>query len=175
MRLALASILALALPTSGAADEVYGSKGMFEAGASAGMVLAPDLRSINLAPVFGWFVTDNLELAAIISASNLKAGDDTATAYAALVEPAYHVPFNASTFGFLGMGVGVAYVDELGAGLDIAPRVGLKVMMGTRGVLAPSLSYEYTTHNVDPDEMKNVALVAVASAVRINIGYAAMW
>jgi hypothetical protein len=45
-------------------------------------------------------------------------------------------------------------------------------------VLTPSLSYEYTTHNVDSTpigEMQDVTVVAVSSALRANIGYTVMW
>jgi hypothetical protein len=69
-------------------------------------------------------------------------------------------------------------VSELGAGFAVAPRVGMNFMIGRSGVLTPSLSYEYTTHDVDSvsdGDMQNTSLVAVSSALRINIGYTAMW
>jgi hypothetical protein len=156
----------------------YGRKGVLELGGYAGMMIAPGFRNVNLSPTFGWFVADNIELSAIGGVSNIKAGDQSSTVWSALLEPSYHVPFNRTTFGFLGMGVGAAYVSGLGAGLAVAPRIGANVLVGRSGVLTPSLSYEYTTHNVetvDEDEMKNITLVAVSSALRINIGYTAMW
>lgn len=173
VRTVLASLLAL-VPAFARADD-YAERGTFELGANAGLMLAPELRNINVAPFFGWFVSDNLELSAIAAVSNIAAGDDSATVFSSLVEPSYHVPIDPGTFAFVGMGVGVAYENDLGAGLVVAPRIGANVVMGRRSVLTPSLSYEYTTHNVDADEMKNVALVAVASALRMNIGYTAMW
>jgi hypothetical protein len=156
----------------------YGRKGVLELGGYAGMMIAPGFRNVNVSPMFGWFVADNIELSAIAGVSNIKAGDQSSTVWSALVEPSYHVPFNRSTFGFLGMGVGAAYVSGLGAGLAVAPRIGANVLVGRSGVLTPSLSYEYTTHNVESvneDDMKNITLVAVSSALRINIGYTAMW
>jgi hypothetical protein len=178
VRTALASLITL-VPSLALAEAPveagYGQRGMFELGASAGMMLAPDFHNINVAPIFGWFVADNLELSAIFGIANIQAGDQSSTVWDALVEPSYHVPIDHATFGFLGMGVGTAYVSELGVGLAVAPRIGANVMVGDRGVLTPSLSYEYTSHNVDPDEMKNIALVAVSSALRLNIGYTTMW
>ena len=156
----------------------YGRKGVLELGGSAGLMLAPGFRNVNFAPMVGWFVADNLELSGILGVSNIKAGDSSATVWSALVEPSYHVPFNRSMFGFIGMGIGAAYVSELGAGLAVAPRIGANFLVGRSGVLTPSLSYEYTTHNVDTiDETmgKNITLVAVSSALRVNIGYTAMW
>jgi hypothetical protein len=128
--------------------------------------------------MLGWFVSDNLELSAIVGVTNIKAGGESSTVWSALAEPSYHIPFNRTTFGFLGMGIGAAYVSGLGTGLAVAPRIGANVLVGRSGVLTPSLSYEYTTHNVDTvseDDMKNITLVAVSSALRINIGYTAMW
>lgn len=156
----------------------YGRAGVLELGGSAGLMIASGFRNVNFAPMIGWFVADNLELSAIMGVTNIKAGSESATVFSALVEPSYHVPWNRSMFGFVGMGLGAAYVSELGGGLAVAPRIGAKFLVGRSGVLSPSLSYEYTTHNVDTvdEEMgKDVALVAVSSALRINIGYTAMW
>lgn len=178
MRAALATIIALAPALALADDETvngYGRKGVFELGGHTGMMISPGFRNVNVSPLFGWFVADNLELAAIAGISNIKAGDHSTTVLSALVEPSYHVPINPSTFGFLGMGIGSAYVTGLGPGLAVSPRLGAKVLVGASGVLTPSLSYEYTTHNVDEGSMNNVTLDAVSSALRINIGYTAMW
>lgn len=156
----------------------YGRAGVLELGGSAGLMIAPDFRNVNIAPSIGWFVADNLELSGILGVSNIKAGDESATVWSALVEPSYHLPFNRTMFGFLGMGIGAAYVSELGTGLAVAPRIGANFLIGRSGVLTPSLSYEYTTHNVDnvsSGDMRDVTLVSVSSALRFNVGYTAMW
>ncbi|MDQ3369709.1 MAG: hypothetical protein M3680_30165 [Myxococcota bacterium] len=156
----------------------YGRAGVLELGGSAGLMMATGFRNVNFAPMIGWFVADNVELSAILGVSNIKAGAESATVFSALVEPSYHVPFNRSTFGFLGLGLGAAYVSELGGGLAVAPRIGAKFLVGRSGVLTPSLSYEYTTHNVDAvgeNMERDVTLVAVSSSLRINVGYTAMW
>ena len=156
----------------------YGRPGVLELGGSAGLNIAPDFRNVNVSPTIGWFIADNLELSGILGVSNIKAGTETSTVWSALVEPSYHVPFNRTTFGFLGMGIGAAYVSPLGAGLAVAPRIGANVMVGRSGVLTPSLSYEYTTHDINSTptgQMQDITLLAVSSALRINIGYTAMW
>ena len=175
----------VALPDTGIVEQAgiggptaYGRAGVLELGGSAGMVLAPGFRNVNFAPMVGWFVSDNIELSGILGVSNIRAGDSSATVWSALVEPSYHIPMNRSMFGFFGMGIGAAYVSELGAGLAVAPRIGFNFMVGRSGVLTPSLSYEYTTHNVttiDEDMNEDITLVAVSSSMRINIGYTAMW
>ena len=156
----------------------YGRPGVLELGGSAGLMIAPDFRTVNVSPSIGWFVAENLELSAILGVTNIKAADNQATVWSALIEPSYHLPFNRTTFAFLGMGVGAAYEHVLGTGLAVAPRVGANLLVGRSGVLTPSLSYEYTTHNVETNpvgDMRDVTLLAVSSALRINIGYTAMW
>jgi hypothetical protein len=156
----------------------YGRAGVLELGGSAGLVLASDFRNVNVSPSIGWFVTDNLQLSAIFGISNIKAEDEDATVLSAVVEPSYHLPFNRTTFGFMGIGVGGAYISGLGGGFAVAPRIGANLMVGRSGILTPSLSYEYTTHSVEDagDEMgKDLALVAVSSALRVNVGYTVMW
>jgi hypothetical protein len=175
----------VALPPGGVVEQAgvggtvgYGRAGVLELGGSAGLMIAPDFRNVNVAPSIGWFVADNLELSAILSVSNIKAGDESATVWSGVIEPSYHLPFNRTMFGFLGMGIGAAYINDLGAGLAVAPRIGANFLVGRSGVLTPSLSYEYTTHNVesrDTGDMQDITVVAVSSALRVNIGYTAMW
>ncbi len=157
----------------------YGRAGVLELGGSAGFTMAQDIRVLNFSPSVGWFLVDNFELSGILDVANMKAGGDSATIWSALVEPSFHLPFNRSMFGFIGMGVGASYVSELGAGMAVAPRVGMDFLVGRSGVLRPSLSYQYTTHdaNAGTDDMgnTNVTLVAVSSALRFNIGYSTMW
>jgi hypothetical protein len=176
----------MTLPPGGVVEQAgvggtvgYGRAGVLELGGAAGLMIAPDFRDINFSPSIGWFVADNLELSAILGISNIKADEEEATVFSALVEPSYHLPFNRTMFGFLGMGIGAAYVDDLGGGLAVAPRIGANFLVGRSGVLTPSLSYMYTTHEIDDAgtdmQGRDVALLAVSSSLRINIGYTAMW
>jgi hypothetical protein len=151
----------------------YGRAGVLELGGAAGFTAATDLTQVNVAPSIGWFVADNLELTGIMDFAYAKAGDQDGTIVTALVEPSYHLPFNRTTFGFLGMGMGVSYVDGPGAGFAVAPRLGANLMVGRSGVLTPSLSWQYTTH--DTMETQQGALLVVSSAVRANVGYTVMW
>jgi hypothetical protein len=152
----------------------YGRAGVLELGGSAGFQVASDYRAMNFSPTIGWFLADNLELSGIVSVSNIKAGDNSSTVWSALIEPSYHLPFNRSVFGFLGLGVGASYVSGLGTGLALAPRLGMNILVGRSGVLTPSVSYQYTSH----DSMitaENITVLAVSSSTRFNIGYTAMW
>jgi hypothetical protein len=168
------------LPDTGVVEQAgvggvvgYGRAGVLELGGSAGLQMSSQFRSISVNPSIGWFVADNLELSAILGVNNIKAGDNSATMWSAVIEPSYHLPFNRSTFGFLGMGVGAAYEQQLGAGLAVAPRIGANFLVGRSGVLTPSLQYQYITHNSMVQD--NVTVVALTSALSVNVGYTAMW
>lgn len=172
---------AASLPVGGVVEQAgvggpvgYGRPGVLELGGAFGLTMASGIRDVNFSPSVGWFLADNLELSAIGSVANVKAADASATVWSALVEPSYHVPFNRTMFGFLGMGVGAAYEQKLGAGLAVAPRIGANFLVGRSGILTPALSYEYITHNA-MDTQSDVTVVAVTSALRVNVGYTAMW
>jgi hypothetical protein len=152
----------------------YGRPGVLELGGSLGLIVASGMRDMNMSPSLGWFVADNLELSAIASVSNVKAGGTDATVWSAVIEPSYHLPFNRTMFGFMGLGIGAAYEQKLGAGFAVAPRIGANFLVGRSGILTPALSYEYITHNA-MDSEDSVTLLAVTSALRVNVGYTAMW
>jgi hypothetical protein len=179
----------VALPPGGLVEQAgiggtvgYGRAGVLELGGSAGLVLAADFRNVNVSPSIGWFIADNFQLSGILGVSHVNVEEDgvdnDATVFSALVEPSYHLPFNRSMFGFLGLGVGGSYISSLGGGFALAPRIGANFLVGRSGILTPSLSYEYTTHSIDDagDDMgRDLALVAVSSALRVNVGYPVMW
>jgi hypothetical protein len=159
----------------------YARAGVLELGGSAGLTMAQDIRALNFSPSIGWFLVDNFELSGILDVANLKAGEgNSATIWSALAEPSFHLPFNRSMFGFVGIGVGASYVSQLGAGMAVAPRIGMDFLVGRSGILRPSLSYQYTTHDANAsgnsmDGTADVTLVAISSALRFNIGYSSMW
>ena len=155
----------------------YGRAGVLELGGSAGFTFASDYRNLNIAPSIGWFVADNMELSAILSISNIKAGGSSSTLWSALIEPSYHIPFNRSMFAFAGMGLGASHVSSLGTGFAIAPRVGMNFMVGRSGILTPSISYQYTTIDTGMagTNTGDVTVVALTSALQVNMGYTAMW
>lgn len=156
----------------------YGRAGVLELGGSAGFVAASEFTNITISPSIGWFVADNLQLSGRLSFTYVSADDgmgaeQDGSITTALIEPSYHLPFNRSVFGFLGMGMGAAYVSGPGVGFALAPRVGANLMVGRSGVLTPALSWQYTTH--ETMETQNGALLVVSSAVMANIGYTVMW
>ena len=120
-------------------------------------------------------------LTGILDMAYAKAGGDDGMITTLLVEPSYHLPFNRTTFGFLGMGIGGSYIKGPGLGFAVAPRVGANMMVGRSGILTPSLAWQYTTHDsmdigggTAPGETSTQVLV-VTSALRAQIGYTVMW
>ena len=153
----------------------YGRAGVLELGGSAGFRAGSGFSQVSVAPSVGWFVADNLQLSAIMDVTHVSMNDEGSTVVTGLVEPSYHLPFNRSIFGFLGFGLGASYVSELGGGFAMAPRIGANMTVGRSGILTPSLSWQYTTTDVMTEDQNDTAVVAVSSAVRVNVGYTVMW
>ena len=65
----------------------YGRTGVLELGGAAGLTIAQDMRAVNFSPSVGFFIVDNFELSAILDATNLKAGSESANIWSALAEP----------------------------------------------------------------------------------------
>jgi hypothetical protein len=157
----------------------YGRAGVLELGGSAGLTAGTDITQLNIAPSIGWFIADNLELTGILDLAYADLGQDSSLITTLLVEPSYHLPFNRTTFGFLGMGMGASYVDGPGLGFAVAPRIGANFMVGRSGILTPSLAWQYTTHDAmdvaTGDDNTQGALLVVSSALRAQVGYTVMW
>lgn len=154
----------------------YGRAGALELGASAGLVVASGFRAVSVAPTFGAFISDHLRISGIASVASFKAGASSTTLWSALGEVGYHNPLGPAAFWFIAGGAGVTYATDMSAGLIVAPRIGINVLVGTHGVLTPSLAYEYTTLDAPTDAaVSDVTKAAVGSIVRANLGYAITW
>src|SRR5690606_15703636 len=150
----------------------YGRAGVLELGGSAGLTAAAGFTAASFSPMVGWFVADNLQLSGIIGIHYLNDADasDGATMFNVLIEPSYHLPFSRQVFGFLGIGMGGAHIEEAGFGFSIAPRLGANLLVGRSGILTPSLSYQYTTHDTMKREGGTATFAAVSTALMANIG-----
>ena len=148
-------------------------KGTREMGISGGLMMSGKFRQLSIAPQIGWFFSDNMSLSAVISLTNVEANEKSATTYAAIAEPAYHVPIGGTAFGFLGMGIGAAYIDTIGLGLAVVPRLGVKIKIGEKGFLVPSLQYSYITRKQMTEN--DIDTSSLTSAMMMNLGYNRMW
>ena len=152
----------------------YGRPGMNELGGSAGLTVASGLHGVGVAPSFGRFVADDIELSAIVGGVALDAGGRSATLWSMLGEPSYHVPLTPTIRGLLGMGIGVLYERALGTQLAVVPRIGVSFLTGGCGVITPALAYTYVTHAASAAQ-PDVAVPAAASTLQLQIGYAVTW
>jgi hypothetical protein len=151
----------------------YGRAGVLELGGFAGMTAASGFMATNINPTIGWFFADNMQLSAILGLSHVRTETDSATMVSVLAEPSYHLPFSRSAFGFLGLGIGTAYHGDQGLGFALAPRIGANFMVGRSGILSPSVSYQYNSH--ETEEMEGNTYVVMSTALAANIGYTVMW
>jgi hypothetical protein len=151
----------------------YGRAGVLELGGSAFVTKATDLTQVNFSPSVGWFFMDNLEISAILGVNYSRVAGIGRTYVNALVEPSFHIPFSDQAFGFLGLGVGMAFAQGPGTGFALAPRVGANIMVGRSGILTPALNVAYTTHDVQT--APNGALLGVSVSYGLGLGYTVMW
>jgi hypothetical protein len=151
----------------------YARAGVLELGGSAGFTAGGGMTQVNVAPSIGWFVADNLELTGILDVAHASTDNGDGTLVTAMAEPSYHLPFTRTAFGFFGLGVGAAYVKGPGMAFAMAPRLGGNFLVGRSGILTPSVSWQYNTH--DTMDTTQGVLLQVSSAVRANIGYTVMW
>ncbi|MBL9014839.1 MAG: hypothetical protein JNL83_11720 [Myxococcales bacterium] len=161
------------LDQNAATGEPVLGKGLREVGVSGGLMMSAKFRTLSIAPQIGWFFSDNMSLSAVVSLTNVEANEQSATTYAVLAEPAYHVPVGGSAFGFLGMGVGAAYIDTIGLGLAIQPRLGVKIRIGERGFLVPALQYSYISRSQMTEN--DIGTSSLTSAMMMSLGYNSLW
>jgi hypothetical protein len=138
-----------------------------------GFMIAPEFHSATVAPSYGWFIADSVQLSTILGLTNIKAGDSNATIITTTLEPSYHLKLDEKTYAFAGAGFGYSYVQDLGSGITFTLRVGTQFMIGESGVFSPSVSYDLRTNK--NDQMSGLAEIASESALRINLGYTTIW
>jgi hypothetical protein len=163
--------------------QAYGRAGVLELGGSAGLRSGSGNTIINFDPMVGLFIVDNVQLSGILGLSyaNIEDGmgnSNSDTFFKLLVEPSFHLPFSETLFGFLGVGVGLAYAPSGGGdgefGFALSPRLGANVLIGRSGILTPSLSVDYATTEVITTP-GGQSLLGVSTAIGLNIGYTIMW
>jgi len=158
--------------------QAYGRAGVLELGGAIGYAGADQYTQFRATPSIGWFFADNLQLSFLPSVRYLEVGGADSLALTAVVEPSYHLPFNDTTFGFMGLGIGASAAeapgsDDMEAGLLIAPRLGMNFLVGRSGILTPYFNVEYSTS--DAFSTSQGTVIAVDIAWGGNIGYTVMW
>ncbi len=162
----------------------FAHAGVIELGGSIGLTLASGLVDFNVSPTVGYFIADNIQLSVLSGISYIKQDGAKGAAFARLLlEPSYHLPLNDALFIFMGLGFGGTYAERVDFGFAVAPRIGLKIMVGRSGILTPSISYVYSTNDLAtnvpaPGETttgETGTVATVSGALVANIGYTVMW
>lgn len=151
----------------------YAQKGILELGGSFSLVNATDFLSIGVAPTAGWFFIDNVSLSLIPQVSYVKAGDEPVKIRTVvLLEPGFHMQMAGPIFAFFGAGVGVAYEKQVGTGMALSPRAGLKVLAGGSGVLTAAFEYVYSANQKSE---KPTADDPNSATYGVRAGYSVAW
>jgi uncharacterized protein YecE (DUF72 family) len=123
----------------------YAERNVLELGGSVSLVRANAFTQVGAVPTFGWFFIDYVQVSLLPSIEYVKTAKAPAKSrYAALIESSFHVHVVGPVFAFFGAGTGFVYEKETGAGLAIAPRLGMSLLIGGSGVLKLALTYVYT-------------------------------
>jgi hypothetical protein len=173
-------VAAPAVPDTGVTEQAgiggtqaYGRAGVLELGGSMGFARASDFTQLTVSPSVGWFFMDNVQISGIVGFNYINAGGRDSTYMTVLAEPSFHIPFTRSLFGFFGIGAGLGYAQGPGAGLAVAPRIGMNIMVGRSGILTPALQLVYST--TEAVQTPQGTLLAVSTSFGANVGYTVMW
>lgn len=151
----------------------YAQQGILEMGGSLSFVNATKFMSLGFAPTAGWFFIDNVSLTLIPQINYVKAGGEVARLRAVvLVEPGFHMQMSGPLFAFFGAGVGVAYERQVGAGMALSPRAGLKVLVGGSGVLTTVFEYVYSANQKSEEPTTDDPNSATYG---VRAGYSVAW
>lgn len=123
----------------------FAERGVLELGGTISLVKANAFTQIGMSPSVGWFFIDYVQISILPALDYVKtASAPSKSRYSVLFEPSFHAHLAGPTFVFFGAGGGVAYEAESGAGLAIAPRLGINLLVGGSGVLKLAAAYVYT-------------------------------
>ena len=172
------------LPAGGVVEQAgvggttaYARAGVLELGGNVGLNISSSQTTLTIAPTIGLFFADNLQISGIIGYrfANVSAGNASFSSHSlqVLAEPSVHIPFSRTIFGFVGVGLGLSYVDGPGAGFALAPRLGVNIAVGRSGILTPAAQFAYSTNNAV--QTSAGTLLAVSASYGLNIGYTVMW
>jgi hypothetical protein len=155
--------------------QAFARAGVMELGGSASFASATDLVEFELAPTIGYFFMDNWQISGIFSWSYANVADESNHIVMLLAEPSFHVPFTEIAFGFAGVGVGLSHqsASDADIGFALAPRVGLKWLVGRSGMLTTDLRMTFATN--DLIQTSRGTLLTVDSALGLGVGYTVLW
>lgn len=161
----------------------YGDAGTAEIGGALAFSTSNDTTTFSTDPMIGYFLWDNIELSAIIGYRHVTIHDVQSTnRFSLLVEPSLHMPINDGLFWMVGVGAGPAIgtnlsADKVDAGLALAPRAGLQLLVGRSGLLNLGVRYAAVFSDLDTDLAigGGQAVLAFTNSLDVQAGYTVMF
>lgn len=130
----------------------YGRASVVELGGNLALLHSSQTTTFTLAPSLGYFVADGFEVTVLpelrvthLSGNNVPSQTDVSVGGS--IEPSFHLAFNQTIYGFVGLGVGVRYSDDPGFDLFFRPSLGLDILIGRSGILKPALFMDVGTND----------------------------
>jgi hypothetical protein len=118
-------------------DVAYASQFVVELGGMTAFTRRNDITMLRLAPMFGWFIIDNLEISLLPDLLLVHLDGETEVAAGFSLEPSYHVPLGDQVLLFGGLGLGARFGTQ--TEFAFRPRIGLDLLIGRSGILKPAL------------------------------------
>jgi hypothetical protein len=160
----------------------YAERGVGEFGGSMSLALSNGLFNVSADPSLGYFMFDNVELSGVVGVRHLAVEGETADQVSLMAEPSVHFPINDGLFWVGGVGVGAALADTSGsnfdAGLALAPRTGVQIMLGRSGLLNLGGRYSAVFSDVETPvggPLDGEALLAFRNTFELQGGYTVMF
>lgn len=160
----------------------YARAGVVEVGGQVSLTSADKHLEVGASPQIGYFFADNLQISLITGFHHSKidftdaAGTPTtesATVGSAILEPSLHMPMDNSHFAFIGLGAGALFQEGGNSGFALAPRVGLKSLMGRSGMLTFDVQPIFAFKN-DNLQTVNGTVLTVKSAYNLGVGFSVL-
>lgn len=165
-------------------EYAYSTAGVVEVGGAINYSSTDSQSTFGFTPSVGYFFLDNFQISALTnytyarlknesSQGNESKGDSTTNSGSLVLEPSLHLPLTRQQFVFGGLGVGTYFAKSVKTGFALAPRVGMKTLVGRSGMLSVALQGVYS---INKEENKDVegTVITVEDGVHLALGYSVL-
>ncbi len=92
-----------------------------------------------------------------------------------MLEPSLHIPFTDQYFSFIGFGLGALYEEDQDTSFALAPRVGVKFLVGRSGLLNLTLQRLTSLDEKDSSADQEGAVLVARNTTRLGVGYTVLF
>jgi hypothetical protein len=168
-------------------EHAYASAGVVEAGGAVTYSSSESRTTAGLTPSMGYFFADNFQVSALtnFTYTRLKeeatkegddvetVGEDTTNSGSVVLEPSAHMPLTRQQFVFGGIGVGAYFAKDQDTGFAVAPRVGLKNLVGRSGMLSVAVQGVYAIDSQENEDVEGT-VITVEDGANLAFGYSVL-